>query len=161
MEERKTIFDYMGQVFITFGFSILVLNIFCVLVGEGAAEVSTIFSMGKDGLAVSTMMQFLGVSICITGLRALFFTDRIITRMSVVARSACMLISIVVLIVLCATIFGWFPVTMWQSWVGFFTTFGLCFAGSLCIMTLKEKTEDRKMEEALQKLKAQEAKTEK
>lgn len=161
MEERKTIFDYLGQVFITFGFSILILNIFCVLVGEGAKEVSTIYSMGKDGIAVSTMMQFLGVSICITALRALFFTDRIITRMSVVARSACMLTSIVVLIVLCAVIFGWFPVTMWQSWAGFFISFGLCFVGSLCLTTLKERAEDRKMEEALQKLKAQEIETEK
>ncbi|MDE6845759.1 MAG: hypothetical protein K2J99_08345 [Lachnospiraceae bacterium] len=160
MEERKTVFDYMGQIFITFGFSIVVLNIFCILVGEGAQEVSTIFSMGKQGLAVTTMMQFFGVSVCITGLRAFFFTDKIIKRMSIAMRSVCMLTSIVVLVVICAVMFGWFPVTMWQSWAGFLITFALCFVGSLILMTLKERTEDRKMEEALQRLKEQEGKGE-
>lgn len=161
MEERKTIFDYLGQIFVTFGFSILTLNIFCVLVGDGAQDVSTIFSMGKEGLSVTTMMQFLGVSAVITGLRAFFFTDKVVKSMSVVARSACMLTSIVALVVLCAVLFGWFPVTMWQSWAGFFLTFGLCFVGSMCLMTLKERMENRKMEEALQKLKAKEDKAEK
>lgn len=156
MEENKTIFDYIGQIFMTFGFSILILNIFCVLVGGDAQEVSTIYVMGKDGLAVSTMIQFFGVSVCITGLRALFFTDRVVKNMSVAARSACMLTSVVVLIVLCAVLFGWFPVMMWQSWAGFLLTFGLCFVGSLVLMNLKEKTENRRMEDALQKLKAQE-----
>lgn len=158
MEEKKTVFDYIGQIFITFGFSIVALNIFCVLVGEDAQEVSTIYSMGKEGLAVSTMAQFFGVSVCITGLRAFFFTDRIIKRMSVAVRSVCMLTSIVVIIVFCAVTFGWFPVTMWQSWVGFLSTFALCFVGSLLLMTLKERTENRKMEEALQRLKEQERK---
>ena len=78
MEDRKTILDYIGQVFITFGFSIVALNLFCVFIGGQAKEVSSIYSMGKEGLSVATMMQFLGVSVCITGLRFLFFTDRII-----------------------------------------------------------------------------------
>lgn len=160
MEERKTVFDYIGQIFITFGFSIVALTIFCVLVGEEAQDVSTIFSMGKEGLAVSTMTQFFGVSVCITGLRAFFFTDRIIKRGSVAVRSVCMLTSIVVMVVICAVIFGWFPITMWQSWVGFLSTFALCFVGSLLLMTLKERTENRKMEEALQRLKEQEGKGE-
>ena len=48
MEERKTIFDYMGQIFIIYGFSILTLNIFCILVGEDAQKVSTIYSLGRE-----------------------------------------------------------------------------------------------------------------
>ena len=129
MEERKTIFDYIGQVFIIFGFSIAILNIFCIFVGEDAQDISTIF-----------------------------FTDKIIKRMSVAIRSVCMLTSIVVLVVICAVMFDWFPVTMWQSWAGFLITFALCFVGSLLLMTLKERTENRKMEEALQRLKEQEGK---
>lgn len=156
MEDRKTILDYIGQVFITFGFSIVALNLFCVLVGGQAQEVSSIYSMGKEGLSVATMMQFLGVSVCITGLRFLFFTDRIIRQMSLTLRTVCMLMSIIVMIVLCASVFGWFPVDMWQSWAGFLITFALCFAGSMYITHLKEKTENRKMEEALRKLKEEE-----
>ena len=156
MEDRKTIFDFAGQVFMTFGFSIVALNLFCILVGEYAQEVSGIYSMGKDGLSTATMMQFFGVSICITGLRFLFFTDRIIRQMSITLRTVCMLMSIIVLIVLCTAVFGWFPVDMWQAWTGFFVTFTICFVGSMLVTRLKEKTENRKMEEALRRLKEQE-----
>lgn len=156
MEDRKTIFGYAGQVFIIFGFSIVALNLFCILVGEYAQDVSSIYSLGKDGLSTATMMQFFGVSVCITGLRFLFFTDRIIKHMSISLRTVCMLMSIIVLIVLCAAVFGWFPIDMWQAWTGFFITFAVCFVGSMFLTHLKERTENRKMEEALRRLKEQE-----
>ena len=156
MEERKTIFDYVGQVLITYGFSIIALNLFCILVGEYAQDVSSIYSMGKEGLSTATMMQFFAVSICITGLRVLFFTDRMIKQMSVTARTVCMLLSIIVLIVLCAAAFHWFPIGMWQAWTGFLVTFAICFVCSMSLTRLKEKTENRKMEEALRRLKERE-----
>ena len=62
MEEQKTIFDYLGQVMITFGFSVAVMNVLCLLVGEEAREISTIYSLGKEGLSVATMLQFLVVA---------------------------------------------------------------------------------------------------
>lgn len=158
MEDRKTIFDYAGQVFIIFGFIIVALNLFCILVGENAQGVSAIYSMGKAGLSTATMMQFFGVSICITGFRFLFFTDRIIRQMSITLRTVCMLLSVICLIALCALVFEWFPVNMWQAWAGFFVTFSLCFVGSMAITRLKEQTEDRKMEEALLRLKEQDKK---
>lgn len=155
MEDRKTIFDYIGQTFITYGFSIVALNLLCILVGEYAQDVSSIYSLGKEGLSTATMVQFLVVSICITGLRALFFTDRLFRQMSITGRTVCMLLSIIVLIVLSAAVFGWFPIGMWQAWTGFFVTFAVCFVCSMLITRLKEKTENRKMEEALRRLKEQ------
>ena len=156
MEDRQTIFDFAGQVFITFGFSIVALILLSTVVGEYAQDVSSIYSMGKAGLSTATMMQFFGVSVCITGLRFLFFTDRIIRQMSITKRTVCMLLSIIVLIGLCAIMFEWFPIDMWQPWIGFLISFSLCFAGSMFITRLKEKTEDRKMEEALQRLREEE-----
>lgn len=153
MGDRKTILDYAGQALITYGFSIVALNLICIFVGENAQDVSSIYSMGKEGLSTATMFQFLGVSICITGLRTLFFTDRIIKQMSITVRTICMLLSIILLIVLCAAAFHWFPIDMWQAWTGFFVTFTFCFGCSMLVTRLKEKTENRKMEEALQRLK--------
>lgn len=156
MEERKTVFDYCGRVFITFGFSILVLCIFCMLVGEEAWEVSSLYSLGKDGLSVATILQFFGISVCITALRTLFFTDGVIKRMSVTLRTVGMLLCVIVLIIVCAAIFGWFPVNMWQAWAGFAGSFGVCFVGSFILTLLKERTQNRRMEEALLRLKEQE-----
>lgn len=156
MEEKKTILDYCASVLITFGFAILVLSIFCVLVGEEAWEVSSLYSMGKEGLSVATIMQFFGMSVCITLLRILFFTDSVIKKMSVTLRTIYMLVCIIGLIVMCAAVFGWFPVNMWQAWAGFAVSFGLCFVGSCLVMLLKERTQNRRMEEALARLKEQE-----
>ena len=36
MEERKTVFDYMGQILMIFGFTILILLVFSLLFGESA-----------------------------------------------------------------------------------------------------------------------------
>lgn len=156
MEEKKTILDYCASVLITFGFAILVLSIFCVLVGEEAWEVSSLYSMGKEGLSVATIMQFFGMSVCITLLRIFFFTDSVIKKMSVTLRTICMLVCIIGLIVMCAAVFGWFPVNMWQAWTGFAVSFVLCFMGSCLVMFLKERTQNRRMEEALARLKEQE-----
>ena len=73
MEERKTIFDYIGQIFQVFGFSMIVLNIFCLLFGEDASEFSKMFSLGKEGLSVPTMLQFFSVAVWVVFLRFFFF----------------------------------------------------------------------------------------
>lgn len=153
MENRKTIFDYLGQVMIVFGFSTVVLNLFCLLIGEDAQSISAIYSLGKEGISVTTSLQFLGVSVCITGFRFVFFTDGFIRQMSVVMRTVCMFVSIILLIAVCAVLFDWFPVDMWQPWAAFLLTFAACSAASLFLMALKEKAENRKMEEALNKIK--------
>lgn len=153
MENRKTVFDYLGQMLTVFGFSMVVLNAFSLLIGEDARSISTIYSLGSEGISVTTSLQFLGLSACITGFRFVFFTDGIIRQMSVIMRTVCMFVSIIVLVAVCAFMFDWFPVDMWQAWAAFFLTFAICSAASLLLMALKEKAENRKMEEALNRIK--------
>lgn len=156
MEERKTIFDYIGMVFSVFGFSIAVLTIFCVLFGEEAGEVSNMFSMGGEGLSVATMTQYFAVSACIIFFRFLFCTDTIIKNMAIAARTVCMVASAVGTIIVFVLCFGWFPADMWLPWILFIVCFLVCFAVSMAVAVQREKVENRKMEEALARLKQQE-----
>ena len=78
MEEKKTIFDYLAQVMIIFGFAMLVLNIFCLIFGNAAKDISAIFELGDQGIPVGITLQFLCISALVTGLRFVFFTDMII-----------------------------------------------------------------------------------
>ena len=78
MKRRETIFDFLVQIFMIFGITILCLNVFVVLFGEDAKEYSTMFEMGGRGLTTATMIQFLGVSVVTVLLKFLFFTDKII-----------------------------------------------------------------------------------
>ncbi len=153
MEREKTIFDYIGQVFVIFGGTIVILNVFCLLFGESAQNFSTMFSMGSDGLSVATMMQFLLVSILITLWRFLFFTDKILKNLSLVIRTTGMFASVVITIVVFVVLFGWFPIGFWQAWLGFFLSFVISVAVSIGVSVLKEKAEDEKMAKALARLK--------
>lgn len=156
MEEKKTIFDYLAQIMAVFGFTMLIVNLFCLAVGNYAKEISTVFALGNQGVPVSIALEFLALSALITGLRALFFTDLWIKKMPVWARTVCLLCSSVLMIAAFVALFRWFPIDMWQPWAAFFLCFGISFAGSCFVMTLKEKLENRKMQEALERLKKKE-----
>lgn len=156
MEEKKTIFDYLAQVMIIFGFSMLVMNSFCFLLGDSAQGFSAMFELGSQGIPVEIVLQFLCLSVLITGSRFVFFTDILIRKMPVWLRTVCMLVLIVIMIAAFIILFDWFPVNMWQPWAMFFLCFGISFLGSCFVMFIKEKAENRKMKEALQRLKEKE-----
>ena len=69
-----------------------------------------------------------------------------------------MLMIIVIVMAAFVIVFQWFPANMWQPWVMFLICFGISFAVSYLVMIIKEKTENRQMEEALKRLKAGEEK---
>lgn len=153
MEKKKTIFDYITQILVVFGVTIVILNLFCLLFGEEAKEVSTMFAMGSKGISVSTSFQFLLVSILVVALRFLFFTDSIIKNMSVALRTGAMYVAIILVILVMNQIFGWFPAHMWQAWLGFIISFSACSVVATLIVFVKDKLENDKMQDALEKLK--------
>ena len=43
MDKKKTVFNYMAQVMIVFGFAMLVMNIFCLVFGNSEKGFSSMF----------------------------------------------------------------------------------------------------------------------
>lgn len=158
MEEKKTVFNYLSQVLIVFGFAILTMNIFCLAFGNSAKGLSPMFALGSRGLPIETVFQFLLLSAIIIGLRFVFFTDIFIKKMPIYLRTICMLTSVIIIMTAFIAVFHWFPINMWQPWVMFFICFIVSFLGSYFVMILKEKTENKRMAEALQRLKETEGK---
>ena len=140
MEKEKTIYDYISQVFVIFGATVLILNMFCLLFGKDAKELSTLFSLGDQGLSVATMLQFLAMSVFITIWRFLFFTDKVIKDLSLALRTAGMFTAVVLTIIVFVLLFSWFPLGDWKAWLGFAVSFVISVAISLGLSTLKEKT---------------------
>lgn len=154
MEERKTIFDYAANVFVYFGFTMLCMMIVISIFGSiEAKEVSTFFYFGNEGIRISVMLQFLAMSTIIEILRYIFFTDAVIKKMSVTLRTSGMIFFVLAVSVLFIILFDWAPIDMWQSWVGFIVCFLVCFIASLFITTVKNKIENEKLEEGLNKMK--------
>lgn len=153
MEEKKTIIDYLAHIFCSFGMTMVIMMIFCKLFGEDANGFSSMFRLGDKGLALETMLQFLLVVIIEEGIRILFFTDGIIKKMSISMRTVCMLLAIVVVIAFFIVKCDWFPVNMWQPWIMFLICFGISFGISTAVVAAREKTENKKMEDGLNRLK--------
>lgn len=155
MIKRNSIFDYLTNVMVIFGISVISLGLFCVLFGEEAAEVSSIFKLEDDGLAVDTLAQFLAIAFIISGIRWLFFTDRIIKNLAIAFRSILMFICIIIVVAVFAGVFNWFPVDMVIPWIMFFICFFICAIVSVGISVLKERSDNKKIQEALDRLKGE------
>ena len=131
----------------------MAMAVFSRMVGDEAKEISALFSMGAEGVPVSVIWQFLTVNIVITGYRFFFFSEKTIRHMSVIKRTLCMLCSVILTVAVFVYFCGWFPFDVWQAWLAFFVSFGICFVISLFLMRWKEKLENRKMEEGLKRVK--------
>ena len=153
MDKRTGILGYLSQVFMIYGITALLLNIFCLIFGEGAQTVSTIFSLESDGVAVSTSLQFLGAIALVIVLRFVFMTDILVKKMPLAFRIVAMFLGVLAVIIIFVFAFGWFPVTEIKAWI----MFGVCFVLSCSISTfisvLAEKQENKKLEEALKRFK--------
>ena len=160
MNRHETVFDYLKQIAVIYGFTVLALIIFCLLFGESAMEYSTIFALGSRGLTLSTLLQFFLLSVLIATLRFLLFTDGLIRKAPIALRTLLMFSSVIVLIVLFNYWFGWFPVNMWQPWIMFFLCFGICAGVSTFLTIWKERLEDEAMAKALERMKQEAVKNE-
>lgn len=153
MEERKHLLDYLAQIFQIFGITILVITVICHFIGDKAKDYSTMFRLGSRGIPIYTILQFFLSSVCITGIRFLFFSDTIFKKMSIAKRTMAMVLSVIVLTGGFAYLFGWFPVNEAVCWISFFICFGICFVISAVVSYLKETMDNKQLEKALKRLK--------
>lgn len=144
--------DYLMNVMMIYSISVITILGVGALVGEDAKEISSIFKLGSQGLAMDTLLQFLLLAFLVAGGRWLFFSDRIIKNMSLAFRSGLMFFSVIVATAVFIYAFEWFPVNMVQPWVMFFLNFALYSTVAVALSVWKEKNENRKMQEALERL---------
>lgn len=151
--KRKTVFDYLSLVMMHFGVSMLVINIFCVLFGDNAKEFSTLFELGGAGISVKTALEFFALNMLIIAARFVFFTDLIFKKFPLVCRTVCLVTAVIALTGVFIAVFGWFPINSPIAWAMFFVCFVISFLASWFVTSLKEKAENKKLAEALERLK--------
>lgn len=153
MDKSKTIFDYIAEAFMIFGFTVVVFLLFSVCFGNIANEVSSLFALGAAGLSLASLAQLFFLSVMIVLLRFVFLTDSIIHNKSIVFRTVALASCILLLIILFVIIFDWFPADMPIAWLSFGISFAVCFVLSFLLSSYKEKLENKKMAEALEAIK--------
>ncbi len=151
MEKKMTVLDFLSQVFMIFGVTAAILMVFCLLFGESAQGYSTIFRLGSDGISLVTMFQFLLAIMCTITLRWLFMTEIVIRRMPLVVRIVLLFASVFAMILGFVFFCGWFPVSDPTAWLMFLLSFAVSCGISTLISVLYERTENKKLAQALLK----------
>lgn len=149
MIKKNSIFDFLGQIMVAWGISTLSLCLFCFLFGKSAKGYSSIFALGNMGISISTLMQFFCLSMILTILRWIFFTDIVIKKLSILLRSIFMFAGIIVSVGIFAAACHWFPVDEVVPWILFLVCFFVCAAVSILVSVLKERSDNKKMQAAL------------
>lgn len=155
MVKESNVFDWLAHIMIVWGVSMLMLCLFCIFFGEEAVGYSSIFVLGSRGISVATAMQFLLISVLITLLRWIFFTDVIIKRLGILWRTTGMFAATIAAVILFTIYFQWFPVDQTLPWIMFFLSFAVCTAVSVIVSVKKERADNRKMQEALERMKGE------
>ena len=156
MENRPTILKFLQRVFVIYGITTLILNIFTLIFGDAAKEMSTIFSFGNGALGVKTAMQFLLAVVILVLIETLFTTDILIKKMKITMRICLVFVSIFAVISLFVAVFGWFPTDLALLWIMFIICFAISSAVSTIITAYSEKQENKKLDEALKRFKGEE-----
>ena len=136
-----------------YGITTCLLNIFCIMFGNEAVGYSTIFSLAGAGVSIATSMQFLLAVTIVIILRAVFMTDLLIKNMPLPARIAAMFASVFAVIVAFVFLFDWFPANKPLAWVMFIICFAVSSTVSVIISTAAEYQENRRLENALKRVK--------
>ncbi len=150
-EENRTVFDHIARLFTTFGVMVVIFILFAVCIGQSTREYSTLFELGNGGLTIRTLLQLLALAVIVTVSQTVFMTDLLIKNMKIMARNVIFISSIFLTIVAFVFAFGWFPVDDIRAWIGFILSFSVSMTLSLLITRFVEKTENRKMQDALER----------
>ena len=153
MEEKKNVFDYIRQLFTIYGVMVLIFVIFNLVIGDEAKSISTLFTLGSTGLMSATLLQLLLMAVIITVAQNIFLTDILIKNLALIVRNILFFVTIMIAITAFVITFGWFPINNVAAWIGFIVSFAVCTGVSAWLMHLEEKAENKKMQEALNRLK--------
>ncbi|MBB2184436.1 hypothetical protein H0486_16265 [Lachnospiraceae bacterium MD1] len=140
---------FLGEVLVVFSVTMLFVSIIGSIWGDEIQNYSTMYLLGRKGISYITLLQFLIVSFLVTLVKSFFTSERFLKNRSTLQRIILMLFSIVLIMVVCIAVFGWFPINSFSGWVGFILSFGGCFACGTVIKIVRLEQENEKYEQLL------------
>ena len=99
------------------------------------------------------LIQLLLLAVIITAAQNVFLSDILIKNMALIVRNILFFVTVMIALAVFVILFGWFPVNEAGAWIGFLISFAVCTTVSAVFMRLEERAENKKMQEALNRLK--------
>ena len=151
MEEGKNIWNYLGQIFTTYGIIIFIFIIYGTIFGEDARNSSSLFEYGAEGFSKTTLVQLFIQSFIITLSQIIILTDRVIKKMAFPVRILLFFVVVLVEMIFFILKYEWFSTSEVYAWIGFFASFSVCSIFGIVFSVINEKKENQKMAKALEK----------
>lgn len=151
MESKKTIFNYISDVFTMYGGIVSVYILLNLIIGDYVGDYSSLFRLGSAGLSTATLLQLLLLASVIVIAQNIFLADRWIKNMTVVLRNVLFFLTIMIATAVLIVLFDWFPVNNLKAWGGFFLSFTISTLISGLLSRLKERAENASLQAALDK----------
>ena len=154
MKEKLKYLNWLGkEIMACFGAGVATLGVLSYLVGDMIAEFTPVFGLGKTGVSLDTLAQFLLLAVFSAVVKDVFMTDRWIKDMSVFLRKTLYFFTIILGVFIMSRLFKWFPADAVSAWIGF----GVFFSVAMVVITIltrtKEIAENNKLQEALEEFK--------
>ena len=159
MKEKMKYLNWLiKEIMASFGGGIVTLALMSYLLGDGVAQFSPVFGLGKRGITLGVVGQMMLLAVFFVIVKDVLLTDRWIKNMSVFLRKTLYFFVVVLGVFLMSRLFKWFPADAARAWIAF----GIAFAVAMVIMTIltrtREISENNKLQEALEKYKKREKK---
>ena len=159
MKEKMKYLNWLiKEIMASFGGGIVTLALMSYLLGDGVAQFSPVFGLGKRGITLGVVGQMMLLAVFSVIVKDVLLTDRWIKNMSVFLRKTLYFFVVVLGVFLMSRLFKWFPADAARAWIAF----GIAFAVAMVIMTIltrtREISENNKLQEALEKYKKREKK---
>lgn len=135
-----------------FTLSLLFVSIFNIILSsesDNMRKLSALFALCGEGLSFTALGELLVLSVIISALRSIWFSPRFFKNLLMLNRVTFMLVSVFLTSGICSVLFGWFPPSMWQAWLGFVLSFGIGTAVSFAVMFIRTRSETRKYQRNL------------
>ena len=149
-EKMKYLSWLIKEIIASFGTGVVTLGVMNCLMGDIGEKVSPIFSLGKAGISIDTLAQFLLLAVFSVVVKDVFMTDRWIKNMSVFLRKSLYFFVIVLGVFVMSRLFKWFPADAARAWIAFGIFFSVAMVFITILTRTKEITENNKLQEALE-----------
>ena len=127
----------------TFAATILTISVVTWLSGDAVRDFGGPFALGRQGLTYGCIFQLFIISVILSGFSTLLMTDLIFKKAMLLWRAISMLFLTWVTVGSFIVLFGWFPLDMWEAWIGFAVSTTALMIGGAAVLILKTKLQNR------------------
>ena len=150
---KKRLISFIENFLETYAVIVLIFTVLTAALGKESGNVSKLFLLGSEGIAIKTLVQLFAFTFVICFLKLIFITDAVFKKMETAVRIVLFFILTGVSLAIFALYFKW-TTNVPQYWLLVFVSYIVSSVVSFFIWNMLYKKEDEKLNNALEAMKS-------